>query len=193
MSPSSNRDITKLLAAVKDGDRQAEAELIDVVYGELRILARSQMRKERADHTLQPTALVHETYLRLMGRKSGTPHDRVHFFAAAATVMRRILVDHARKRTTVKRGAGAHPVEANDLLAAATPKIEQLLLIDGLLTRLAEFAPKEARVVELVYFGGLSLREAGAMLDPPVSERTAKRYWKDAKDWLEAEVRKKAG
>jgi RNA polymerase sigma factor (TIGR02999 family) len=149
------------------------------------------MRRERSDHTLQPTALVNETYLRLM-RKEATPaQDRIHFFATAATVMRRVLVDHARERGATKRGGAAKTkVVLDDFLASATPQIDQWLILDEALNRLAEFAPRQARLVELIFFTGLTIKEAAAMLDPPVGERTAKRDWEAARAWLQAELRK---
>ena len=183
-------DITRLLAAVRDGDSQAESDLLSLVYEELRDLAGRLMKRERANHTLQPTALVHEGYVRLMHQQANTPQNRDHFFATAATVMRRVLVDYGRQHLATKRGGGRQRVELNDLLATTEPRIEEILIVDEMLTRMAEFAPREARVVEFIYFAGLTHKQDGAMLKPTVSERTAKRYIKNAQSWLKAELEK---
>lgn len=183
-------DITRLLAAIRSGDSRAESDLMALVYRELHNLAASMMRSERPDHTLQPTALVNEAYVRLLRQHADTPHNRTHFFATAATVMRRVLVDYARQRRTAKRGAGRERVDLDEFLASTTPKLEELLIVDEMLTRMAEFAPKEARIVELTYFSGLTFKEAGEVLTPPVSERTAKRYQRDAHTWLKSQLRR---
>ncbi len=187
---SSDGDITSLLTAVRRGDSQAEAELIARVYSELHALAVHQMRSERSDHTLQPTALVNEAYVRLLRQQTNTVQNRNHFFATASAVMRRVLIDYARTRRAAKRGAGAERIVLEDFLASTAPRIEELLIIDELLTQLAEFAPAWARVVELTYFGGLSFKEAAAALNPPVSERTAKRYQREAHNWLKIQLGK---
>lgn len=181
-------EITELLAAIRRGEAKAEADLVSLVYGELHAIAARCMSRERPGHTLQPTALVNETYLRLMRRQTGLPQDRVHFFATASTVMRRILVDHARERVAKKRGGGRSPVELNEFMGAVKPRLEEVLIIDEALRRLAAWEPRQARLVELVYFGGLTLQEAADALDPPVSERTAKRFWSAARAWLQAQL-----
>jgi RNA polymerase sigma factor (TIGR02999 family) len=183
----SSGDITKILAAIREGDSGAEARLITLVYAELRSLARRHMRRERSDHTLQPTALVNETYLRLM-RKTGIPVDRAHFFATAATVMRRVLVDHARERGAAKRGGGRCHVELPDSLRSSSPPLDQWLILDEALTQLAVLDARQARLVELVYFGGLTIEEAAREIG--VAERTAKRDWRAARAWLKAELAK---
>jgi RNA polymerase sigma factor (TIGR02999 family) len=174
-------DITRLLQRWSGGDSAALAELMPLVYNELRHLADSQMRQERSDHTLQPTALVHEAYLRLAGHRSGF-QSRVHFYGAAAQAMRRILVDYARSRDAWKRGQG-------DLVAnldeAANVGIElrlDLVALDDALNRLTAVAPRPAKVVELRYFGGLSVDETADFLD--IAPSTVKRHWSFARAWL---------
>lgn len=179
-------EITTLLAALRRGDPHAEENLVSLVYDELHSLAMRYMRKERSDHTLQPTALVHETYLRLMRQQPGDLNDRAHFFATAATVMRRILVDHARQRASAKRGGGKQKAELQDFLSSTPPRIEQLLILDEALTRLSEWDPRQARLVEMIYFGGLTEEEAAAVLD--VSVRTVRRDWQAARAWLQAQL-----
>lgn len=180
-------NITELIAAARRGDAAAEANLISSVYDQLHRLAAGYMRRERQDHTLQPTALLNETWLRLMSEDAAAPKDRVHFFSKAATVMRLVLVDHARRHNAAKRTGGLRQVELEDFLASASPRTEDLLILDEALTRLAEWDARQARLVELVYFGGLTLEEAGGELG--VSERTAKRDWRAARAWLQAQLR----
>lgn len=178
-------EITRLLAAARRGDAVAEEDLIALVYRDLQMLARHQMRGERSDHTLQPTALVHETYLRLL-KTNGEVKDRAHFFATAATVMRRILIDHARQKAAAKR-PGAHQRAAlNESDFASHPAYETLLLVDEALARLGEWNERQARVVELIYFGGLSEEEAGLVLD--ISPRTVRRDWRAARAWLQGQL-----
>jgi RNA polymerase sigma factor (TIGR02999 family) len=178
-------DITSLLAAIKRGDSAAEAELIALVHSDLHALARRCMRQERSDHTLQPTALVNEAYIRFM-RRSTTPLDRGHFFATAAMVMRRVLVDHARERHALKRGGVANKIELDDFVASKSPPPDQWLILDEALTKLAALDSRQAQLVELVFFAGLTIEEAAAQTG--TSERTAKRDWKAAKAWLKAEL-----
>jgi RNA polymerase sigma-70 factor, ECF subfamily len=184
---SSAGDITKVLAAIRNGDTAAEADLVALVYRDLHALARRCMRRERSDHTLQPTALVNETYLRLM-RKAATPLDRVHFFATAATVMRRVLVDHARDRSAVKRGGAWQKVEMEDFVGVVLPSLDQWLILDEAITRLAMMDARQARLVELVYFGGLTIEEAAREL--VITQRTGNRDWKAARAWLKSELQK---
>jgi len=179
-------EITTLLAAMRSGDREAEEHLIGLVYKELHSLARRYMWKERADHTLQPTALVHETYLRLLKQHPGNLQNRAHFFATAATVMRRILVDHARKKAAARRSGGGKEVELREVLPSGRPDFEQLLALDELLTRLAQWDARQARVVEMVYFGGLTEEEAAVALN--VSVRTVRRDWRAARAWLQSQI-----
>jgi RNA polymerase sigma factor (TIGR02999 family) len=183
---SSAGDITQLLAAVRAGDAEAESRLVSLVYDELRSLAHRYMRRERYDHTLQPTALVHETYLRLMRQPEIDLGDRVQFFATAAVVMRRILVDYARQRGAVKRAGDRQRVELVDFLAATAPNQEHWLVLDEALNRLAEWDRRQAKVVELMYFGGLTADEAAVALG--VCSRTVKRDWKAARAWLQSQL-----
>jgi RNA polymerase sigma-70 factor, ECF subfamily len=183
-------EITGLLASVRNGDRTAESRLLSLVYGELNRLAQLYMSRERAGHTLQPTALVNEAYLRLMGSCSKNWNDRVHFFASASIVMRRVIVDYARRRQAAKRPAGKLRTELDEALAAAKPRIEDLLIVDEALTRLAACNPRQARLVEMMYFGGLTEEEAATALG--ISLRTAKRDWTAARAWLHSELARKA-
>jgi RNA polymerase sigma factor (TIGR02999 family) len=175
-------DITTLLTRWRAGDAAALEELTPLVYQELRDLADHDRRHEHADHTLQPTALVHEAYLRLTGVRAPKFENRVHFYGAAAQVMRRILVDHARRRQASKRGSGMATVALDETdIAGLAPNLD-LLALDEALTNLAAVAPRPARVVELRYFGGLSVVETAAILD--VAPVTVKRHWAFARAWL---------
>jgi RNA polymerase sigma factor (TIGR02999 family) len=186
------RDITALLKAWGQGDRAALDELTPLVYGQLRRLAGRYLRKERAGHSLQTTALVHEAYLRLVRADDAEWHDRVHFFAVCANVMRRILVDHARKRASAKRGGpavelGGADVDLEQLPAHESERAIELVALDDALTALAAIDPRRARVIELRFFGGLSVEETAAALD--VSPQTVMRDWKLARAWLTRELR----
>jgi RNA polymerase sigma factor (TIGR02999 family) len=183
---SSAGEITKLLAALKHGDTKAESNLVALVYDELNRLAHRYMRHERPDHTLQPTALVNEAYLRLMGADAKTWNGRAHFFATASVVMRRILVDHARQRAASKRSGGKQRIELDDFLASTSPRTADMLALDEALTRLSEWSPRQGRLVEMMYFGGLTEEEAAAELG--ISLRTAKRDWRAARAWLHAQL-----
>jgi RNA polymerase sigma factor (TIGR02999 family) len=187
--PGSSGEITVLLAAVKRGDLRAKANLVAMVYERLHAMARDYMRRERANHTLQATALVHEAYLRLVADESPGFEDRVHFFATAATVMRRVLVDYARQRMAEKRGAGHQQVELEDFFASVTPNTEELLILDEALGRLAACNDRQSRLVEMRYFGGLTEEEAATALG--ISVRTAKRDWMAARAWLQGQLRQK--
>ncbi len=180
------REITALLHRLVAGDKSAEAEFVPSVYAELKRLAAGFLRRERPDHTLQPTALVHEAYLKLAGQQ--TPHwqDRSHFFAMAATVMRRILTDHARQHRALKRGAGQIDLKLEDLQLAGDEECELVQDLDEALNRLALFAPRQALVVELRFFGGMTEDEIALHL--AVCSRTIKRDWTIAKAWLYGEL-----
>jgi RNA polymerase sigma factor (TIGR02999 family) len=181
------RDITALLHRVREGDRTAAGEVVPLIYEELRRLAVHFMARERPDHTLQTTALVHEAYLRLVGdQRQASWNNRAHFYGAAAGVMRRILVDHARARRADKRGGGARQVPLEDALGSATEHPEEILRLDMALTRLASRSPRQVRVVELRFFGGLSVEETAAAL--AVSPKTVKRDWHVARAWLHREL-----
>ena len=176
-------DITRLLARWADGDAEAFEALMPVVYAELRKLAHHYLRQERPDHTLQPTALVHEAYLRLAGIRDMELRNRAHFYGAAARIMRRVLVDHSRQRHALKRGGPAPAVVPFDE-AIETPidGSADLVALDEALGALEAIAPERARVVELRYFGGLSVDETADYLG--VAPATVKRHWAFARAWL---------
>jgi RNA polymerase sigma factor (TIGR02999 family) len=176
-------EVTVLLARWRDGDQAALDELVPVVYGELRVLAARYLRSERGGHTLQPTSLVNEAFVRLLGPARVRPQDRTHFFALAARTMRRVLVDHARRRQAEKRPAPEDRLTLVTAVAGSTaaPEIDLLALHEAL-ERLAAIHPRQARLVELRYFGGLSNREAAEALE--VSLATVERDWQVARLWL---------
>jgi RNA polymerase sigma factor (TIGR02999 family) len=180
------RDITALLDRVAGGDRSAASEVVPLIYDELRRLAAHFMARERPDHTLQTTALVHEAYMRLVDQRQASWKNRAHFYGAAAGVMRRVLVDHARARNAEKRGGGAHPLPLDDAVGAATEHPEEIVRLDTALVRLAERCPRQVRIVELRFFGGLSVDETAAAL--AVSPKTVKRDWHVARAWLHREL-----
>jgi RNA polymerase sigma factor (TIGR02999 family) len=175
-------DVTALLSRWRKGDRAALDELMPLVYDELRRLAVSHLRRERDDHTLQPTALVHEAYLRLAAVKGSGFDDRAHFFGAAANAMRRILVDHARARKAQKRGADMRHVDLDEALVAGIDPRLDLVALDEALEQLATVSPEKERVVELRYFGGLSIEQTAVVLD--IAPATVKRHWAFARVWL---------
>jgi len=175
-------DITALLTRWKRGDAGAFEELTPVVYEELRQLAIHYMRRESTDHTLQPTALVHEAYLRLAGVREAKFQNRAHFYGAAARIMRRVLVDHARQRRAAKRGADATVASLDEAADRGVDMDADLVCLNDALDRLAALAPQPARVVELRYFGGLTVDETAAFLD--VAPITVKRNWTFARAWL---------
>lgn len=182
-------DVTGLLVAWGSGDEQARSSLVDAVYGELRRLARGYLQRERQDHSLAPTALVHEAYLKLVDQRRVQWQNRSHFFAIAAHVMRRILVDHARAHHAQKRGAGGKvPLGDRDIGFEAL-KVD-VVALDVALERLAEKYPRQARLVELRFFGGLTVDEAAAVLD--LAPATVHRDWAFARAWLYRELRGEA-
>jgi RNA polymerase sigma factor (TIGR02999 family) len=178
-------DITRLLSAWKRGDQEAAERLAVVLYDELRRIARKYMRQERGGHTLQTTALVNEAYLRLTGVRMEY-HDRVHFFAFAAQTMRRVLVDHARNRGYLKRGAGAAAIPLDEGAMALPDRSAEIVALDDALSELGRRDSRKARVVELRFFGGLSVEETAAALS--VSPQTVLRDWSLAKAWLTREL-----
>jgi RNA polymerase sigma factor (TIGR02999 family) len=180
-------DVTGLLQQIADGDADAAAELVPLIYDELHKLAAHFMARERPDHTLQTTALVHEAYLRLVQQRSATWNNRAHFYGAAAGIMRRILVDHARARHTAKRGGRAYHVPLEDAEGLVGDRQDGLLRFDSALTRLAERSPRQVRVVELRFFAGLDVEETAEVL--AVSVKTVKRDWSIARAWLLRELR----
>ena len=179
---SASGPVTQWLFAWSSGDRAALEELIPVVYPELRRIAARYLRRERFGHTLQPTALVNEAYLKLIDQNRAHWQNRAHFFGVAAQLMRRILVDHARTRGAAKRGGGAAPVTLVDAMGASTPRGIDVVALDEALSRLTSFYPEQGRLVELRYFGGLTIEETGEVMG--MSPATVKRQWAVARAWL---------
>jgi len=186
----SSKRIDKLLAEWGQGNEEARDALIPVVYEELRRLARRHLWNERPDHTLQSAALVNEAYLRLAGQKAPQWRNRAHFFGVAANLMRHILVDHARNRVAAKRGGGVTRLALDpDFSVAEKPTID-LVALDGALGKLAVLDEQQARVIEMRFFGGLSIEETAVVLD--VSSATVKREWVTAREWLRRELKREA-
>lgn len=183
---SSPGEVTRLLAEVRSGDQSALERLAPLVEGELHRLAAGYMRRERPDHTLQATALVNEAYLKLVEQRETNWQNRSQFFAIAASLMRRILVDHARKGGAGKRGAGQRPLPLDEALVLGGERDEALLALDEALERLQRLDPRQVRILELRFFGGLSVDETAEALD--VSPRTVDREWKLAQAWLRREL-----
>ena len=186
MEKPSGQEVTALLREWSAGDRGALERLMPLVYGELRQLAASHLRSERGDHTLQPTALVHEAYLRLVGQRSVSWANRAHFFGIAAQMMRRVLVDHARRRLAAKRSPGTLRIDLGEETAAAPDRAPELLALDRALTELERLDPRQARVVELRFFAGLSVEETAEVAG--VSTATVKREWRTARAFLRHEI-----
>lgn len=175
-------NVTQLLRAVASGDRREMDALMSAIYTDLRRLAMSHMQGERRSHTLQPTALVHEAYLRLINQRSTQWQDRVHFFAVASRVIRRILVDHARERGAQKRGGGARRVEMEQADLADSVAGIDLLALDDALAALADIDARQAQIVELRFFGGLTVDEVAELLG--IAPRSVDRDWRCARAWL---------
>ena len=185
--PPEDHDVTDLLRRwSSDGDRESLDRLMPLISRELHRIARSFFQRERPNHTLQPTALVNEVYLRLVDRKKATWENRVHFLSFAARTMRRILVEYARKRKTAKRGAGAEPVTLDDALASEEQRGVDLLALDEALSRLGEIDPRQARLVELRFFAGLTVREIAAVEE--IGTATVNRDIAMARAWLRREL-----
>src|SRR5687767_11556066 len=180
------RDVTALLGEWSRGNRTALNQLLPLVYAELRRVATRQLRNERPDHTLQPTALVHEVYIRLVDQRQVDWQNRAHFFGVAAQVMRRILVDNARRRSAGKRGDGVRCVSIDEAKDVAAPNGIPVLALDQALNGLEKVDAELAKIVELRAFGGLTIEEAAHVLS--VSPSTAKRDWRTAKAWLNREL-----
>jgi len=178
--------ITQLLTRFRQADREAESRLLPLVYGELRRLARACLVRERSDHTLSPTALVHEAFLRLAEGGQPAWQDRAHFFGVASRLMRQILVDYARRHHAAKRGGSGERIPLKDALIFSEEKSTALLALDDALGRLAENDERQCRIVEMKFFGGLSVEEMGEVLR--VSPRTVKREWTMARAWLHKEI-----
>jgi len=179
-------DITKLLVKLKEGEAGASDELIGRVYKELRTIAARQMRRERPDHTLQPTALVHEVYLRFVDDMGAGLNNRADFFAAAVNLMRHVLIDHARAKQAEKRGGDVVKITLNEVQISSAQSAEELLAVDEALERLAAIDPRQARIVELRFFGGLSIEEIANVLG--IVPRTVDRDWRAARVWLRREL-----
>jgi len=178
-------EITRLLAEVRGGNRSVESQLAELLYPELHKVAERYMRRERGNHTLQPTVLVNEAYMQLAHRRNDWK-SRAHFIALAAQVMRQILVDYARQNHAVKRGGEFLRVEFNPLTLGSTASIEKFIALDEALSRLAEWDPRQARIVELRFFGGLTEEELAEVTGTSV--RTVRRDWSMAKDWLHSQI-----
>jgi RNA polymerase sigma-70 factor (ECF subfamily) len=179
-------EVTQLLQAMRTGDKRAAEKLLPMVYQELHRLARAYMRRERAEHTLQPTALINEAYLRL-AKDDIDWQNREHFIGVAAQVMRRVLVDYARQHNAEMRGGDLKRVELHEEFAISPERIEELISLDEALGLLAKENPRQARIIELRYFGGLSVEQTAAILG--IAERSVKRDWALARVWLFQKLR----
>lgn len=184
------QDVTQLLVAWNQGDQAALDQLLPTVYDELRRLARSYLRRERPDHTLQATALVHEAYLRLIDQNQVTWQNRAHFFGIAAQMMRRILVNHALAKKAEKRGGLQHKLSLDEAVSFAQDREVDVVALDDALKTLESLDPQQSRIVELRFFAGLSIEEAAEVLG--ISPATVKRDWSTAKLWLRREISKQA-
>lgn len=185
---SPQADVTALLSQLTQGNQDAADKLIPVVYDELKRLARAYMRRERPDHTLQTTALVHEAYLKLVRQQAVNWQGRSHFFGIAAQLMRRILVDHARGHLRKKRGGEKIVLPLDEALVFSPEHSEELVRLNEALERLSAIDPRQGKIVELRFFGGLSVEETSEFLG--VSAKTVKRDWAVAKVWLHGELRR---
>ncbi len=185
--PDADSDVTALLVKLRAGNRDVAGQLVPLIYDELRRIAGAQMRRERAGHTLQATAVVHEAYMRLAGEREIQWQNRAHFFAIAARAMRQVLLDYARQRHAGKRGGeGAQKVEIDVGLLAGENRIEDIVALDQVVTRLSELDRQQGRIVELRFFAGLSVEETAEVMG--ISDTTVKREWRLAKAWLHREL-----
>ena len=183
-----SEEVTHILERARQGDPTAAAALLPIVYNELRRLASQKMAYEAAGHTLQPTALVHEAWMRLGGSDAPTFQNRTHFFGAAAEAMRRILVEHARRRLAAKRGAGVEVIDIDELeISSPVADDDQLLALNEALEKLSAINPRKAELVKLRYFVGMNYEEAAAALG--IAVPTAKQWWAYARSWLTVEMR----
>ena len=188
MSQPSRHEVTQLLLAWSSGDQTALDKLTPLVYDELRRMAHRYMSRERPGHTLQTTALVNEAYLRLVNREAVEWQNRAHFFAIAAQVMRHILVDHARSHAYAKRGGGTRTISLDEAMLVSQERAAEVVALDEALKGLADIDPQQSRIVELRFFGGLTIEETAAVLQ--LSAATIKREWSTAKAWLYHELAK---
>ncbi|MCA1814927.1 MAG: sigma-70 family RNA polymerase sigma factor [Acidobacteria bacterium] len=186
MSAPAQQEVTQLLIRLTDGDRAVLDELLPLIYGELRRVAAGYLRRESPGHTLQPTALVHEAYLRMVDQTQVRWQNRAHFLGVAAQMMRRILVDHARSRQAEKRGGALPKLSLDENIDVSDERAAELVALDEALKKLAEIDPEKSRLVELRFFGGLSVEETAEVLG--VSAPTVKRHWRMAKAWLYGQV-----
>jgi len=184
-------DVTSLLKKLADGNQEAAGELIPVIYQELHRLAVGHLRHERPDHTLQPTALVHEAYIKLVAQRNADWQSRAHFFAVASQLMRRILVDYARRQLRAKRGGRQAKLSLDEVLLVSPDRPDKMLALDECLTRLEKLDARQGRIVELRYFAGLTVEEAAEILG--VSATTVRREWTSAKAWLYGELKEHHG
>jgi RNA polymerase sigma factor (TIGR02999 family) len=184
--PPPRKDVTRLLNELAAGQQEVLPHLIPLVYDELRRLAASYLRRERRGHTFQPTALVHEAYLRLIDQEGVQWHNRGHFFGIAAQQMRRILLDYARAHHAAKRGGHQEQVPLDEGIAGVFPPVEDLIALDEAMSRLAALDPRQVRIVELRVFAGLTIEETADALS--ISETVVKRDWNVAKAWLLREL-----
>ena len=178
--------VTQLLLELTGGSRSAVDELLPLVYKEMKRVAGAQLRNERPGHTLQATALVHEAYLKLVDQREVSWQNRAHFMGVATQVMRRILLDYAKARQREKRGGGVRPVDLDEALVVSEDRASDLIVIDEALTRLEQMDPRQAKVVELRFFGGLSVEETAVAME--ISAPTVKREWAMARAWLHREL-----
>ncbi len=183
---SASAEVTQMLAELSDGDRSALDRLLPVVYDQLRNMAQRELRRERSNHTLTPTALVHEAYLKLVQLDRISWRGRAHFFGACAQAMRRILVSYARMKKADKRGAGEEPVPIDNVVLAAQSRSADLLALDDALTRLEQLSERQARIVECRFFADLGVEETAEALG--ISPATVKRDWTVARAWLNREL-----
>lgn len=185
---SSPKEVTQLLVNWGKGDKQALDQLMPLVYDELHRIASRYLRRERQGHTLQTTALINEAYMRIVDQKSVNWHNRAHFFGVAAQMMRRILVDHARSHLYAKRGGGAQMLTLDEAIATPRERDFELVALDDALTALSAIDPQQGRIIELRFFGGLTIEETAEVMG--ISPATVKRDWNMAKAWLYGEIRK---
>jgi RNA polymerase sigma factor (TIGR02999 family) len=179
-------EVTQLLTKLSKGDNEASTRLIALVYSELRAMAGRCMRRERPDHTLQATVLVHEAYMRLAGQDGIQWQSRAHFFGIAARVMRRILLDYAREHRAAKRGGAATRIAFDEALVVSDDRLEDILILDESLQKLAAVDPEQGRLVELRFFAGMTVEETSEVMG--ISTATVKREWSHAKAWLRREM-----
>jgi RNA polymerase sigma factor (TIGR02999 family) len=191
VTQSPPKDVTRLLIRLTEGDRAVLDDLLPLVYGELRRVAAGYLRRENSGHTLQPTALVNEAYIRLVDQTQVRWQNRAHFLGVAAQMMRRILVDHARGRQAEKRGGDYQKLSLDENIDVSGDRSAELVALDEALDRLAELDPQKSRIVELRFFGGLSVEETAEVIG--VSAPTVKRQWRMAKAWLYGQVQNSDG